>query len=229
MSDTGRLRLVTDATDVPVALADAKSFCRVDDSTSDALIGGLIAGATKRVEQETGLALLTQTWIYVMDAWPGQRTPGRSIETEWWDGMRDGAISTITPAPVIKIPKRPFQSVVSFQLRDYTGAFVTVDPSIYYTEASGYAGRLIRNPTVPWPVVILAPNSALEIQFKAGFADAQGGSTPLQAVPADLLTAIKMLVAHWFENREPMQGGRVAEMPYHVQSLIQSWRNARLQ
>src|SRR5579862_5259307 len=129
MSDTGRLRLVTSATDVPVALADAKAFCRVDDTNSDVLITSLIAGATRHVEQETGLALLTQTWTYVMDAWPGQRVIGRSIETEWWDGQRDGAISTLTPAPVIPIPKRPFQAVLSFRLRDYTGAFQTVDPT----------------------------------------------------------------------------------------------------
>lgn len=53
----------------PVALAEAKAFCRVDGADEDALLGALIAAARLHIESITGRALVTQTWRLVLE-WP---------------------------------------------------------------------------------------------------------------------------------------------------------------
>lgn len=69
-----------------------------------------------------------------------------------------------------------------------------------------------------WPPVLYIPN-AVEIHFTAGYsADASG-------VPHSIKTAVKLLVNHWYENREIWTPGATseAELPFHVKSLL--WLN----
>jgi hypothetical protein len=46
----------------PVALAEAKAWCRIDAADEDALVSALIAAARLQVESLTGRALVTQSW-----------------------------------------------------------------------------------------------------------------------------------------------------------------------
>ncbi len=221
-SETARLRLVADATGEPVALADAKAYARVDLTDDDALITALIAAGRRRVEKETGLALMTQSWIAVLDRWPDGAGAG-GLSSPWWDGVREAPLAMVSPTSVIEIPKRPFQAVTQIRLRDAYGDFTTVDPAIYYSEVSDMRGRILRKLGTIWPVIVMAPKSAIEISFTAGF-----DAAPHSGVPEDLLTAIKMLVKHWYDNREPAADGRVTKVPHHVEAILGSYRAARL-
>ena len=227
-SNTPRLRLVTDASSEPLTLADAKLFCRVDTTDDDALITGLISSARRRVETETGLALMTQTWAAVFDRWPDQAANG--LSGPWWDGVRQGPISMLTGTGVIEIPKRPFQGVTQIQLRDAYGALTTVDPTIYFYEVSDMRGRVIKKLGQIWPIVILAPSSAIEITFTAGF-----DAAPYSGVPDDLLTALKILVKFWYDRRDPIAcggggkaGGASGMLPQHLDAILDSYRAMRL-
>ncbi len=62
------LTLLTPPTGEPISLDEAKSFARIETGDEDALIGALITGARLRIEAMTGLALMTQTWRYAVDA-----------------------------------------------------------------------------------------------------------------------------------------------------------------
>lgn len=216
-----RLRLVTDATSEPVSLADAKSFCRVDIPDEDALITSLIIAARRYVEKETGLALMTQAWTAVIDRWPDGVQQG--IGGPWWDGVREAPMSIVAPTTTLEIPKRPFQAVTSIKLRDAYGALTTVDSSVYFTEVSDMRGRVNRKLGQIWPVVILAQSGAIEIAFTAGF-----DASPYPGVPDDLLTAIKILVKHWFDNREPIAAGSVSSIPSHIGEILKHWKPVRL-
>lgn len=219
---TARLRLVTDAASEPLTLADAKTYARVDLSDDDALITALITAARRRVEKETGLALLTQSWVAIFDRWP-DGAGGGGLSSPWWDGVREAPLSMVSPSSVIEIPKRPFQEVTQIRLRDAYGLFVDVDPSIYYTEVSDMRGRILRVLGKIWPVIVMAPRSAIEIGFTAGF-----DAAPYFGVPDDLVLAMKMLVKHWYDNREPVAEGRVGVVPQHVESILGFYRAARL-
>ena len=54
--------LVTPASESAVSLAEAKLRLRVDVDEDDELIEALIATATRKLERELGLALVTQEW-----------------------------------------------------------------------------------------------------------------------------------------------------------------------
>lgn len=201
-------------------MADAKAYARVDDSADDTLIGTLITAARKRVEKETGLALMPQTWVAVFDRWPG--ADDRGLSAPWWDGTREAPISSILgAAAVIEIPKRPFNAVTSINLRDATGGLNLVDSSIYYSEVSDWKGRILRKLGTVWPIVVLAQSSAIEVTFTCGWPDAA-------SVPADLVLAVKILVKHWYDNRDLLNEGRAVPVPHHVGEILGSWRNVRL-
>ena len=71
----------------PVSLAEAKGHLRVDHSADDGLIESLVSAARGHVEQETGLAIVDQTWRLYLDDWPLDRCvrlrrhPVRRIES----------------------------------------------------------------------------------------------------------------------------------------------------
>ena len=54
--------------------------------------------------------------------------------------------------------------------------------------------------------------------------DQQPDSGVLLAVPQSVRTAILMLVAHWYANREPVTAGTAGSVPHHVDQLL--WNNA---
>lgn len=213
-----RLRLVTDAASEPVTPAEAKAYCRVDLSDEDTLITSLISAARRRVEKETGLALMTQTWVAVFDGWPGADNGARDALGDWWDGVKEGPISAIVPDGVILIDKRPFASVTSIKTLDDNGVLAIVDSAIYFTQVSDWRGRIMLKSGQTWPTTTLAARGGVEITFTAGFS----------AVPDDLKTAVLMLIKHWYDNREPAADGSVAKLPNHVDSIMSAWRPMRL-
>lgn len=215
-SSVPRLRLVTDATNEPISLSAAKTYCRVDTTDDDDLISSLIIAARRYVERETGLALRTQTWVAVIDRWPDGQ--GQGFGGQWWDGVQQAPISLITSTTTIEIPKRPFQSVTNIKLRDAYGTLTTVDSSVYFAEVSDMRGRVNRVLGQIWPVVILANSGAIEITFTAGF-----DASPYSGIPDDLKAVIKMLVKHWYDNRELVADGRIGNTPVHVSEILRNW------
>ncbi len=222
-----RFRLVTDATSEPVSIADMMSFARVSIDPSDGVMTALIKAARQRVERITGLALLNQTWVAVLDRWPDLSPPDYQSGSingglGWWSGIRQSAQALVVPNGMIEINKRPFQSVSQIQIRDVTSAFSTLDPTTYYSEVSENMGRISRKPGTIWPPIPANMLGAIEVTFLCGF------GTTAAAVPADLLASIKMLVSHWHENREPISTSFVAPIPHHVDDILKSWTSIRL-
>ena len=54
----------------PVSLAEVKEHLRVDGPDEEPLIVALITTARLTIEHLAGLALVTQRWAVVLDAWP---------------------------------------------------------------------------------------------------------------------------------------------------------------
>jgi uncharacterized phiE125 gp8 family phage protein len=93
--------LVTAPTLEPIDTATAKLYARLTGTDLDALMPGFIKNARWKVEQDTGLALLTQTHDIFLDAFPEGQTP-------------------------IALPWRPVQSVTSLVSIDTAGAVTTL-------------------------------------------------------------------------------------------------------
>jgi uncharacterized phiE125 gp8 family phage protein len=180
---------------VPVTVAEAKAHLRLDGSAEDLLIASLILTSRLHVEAALGLALITQSWTYVLDRWPS------------W--------------PEVPIPLRPVQAIGSVIVRAADGTPVTMLPSAYMLDKHGVPPRLVRTGLAwPQPGQVAA---GIEIQFTAGFgADAED-------VPMPIRQGLLMLVAHWYEHRDPIEiGSQGAVIPPGVSELLAPYREARL-
>lgn len=107
---------------------------------------------------------------------------------------------------VIRLYRRPIVSVDSVAYTDTAGNPAT------YTGARLVDGVLYPAMDGTWPE--LRKGELFTVTYTAGYAAG--------AVPQAFVQAIKLLVGHWFANRETvMPGGASAEVPFAVRSLLQ--------
>ena len=64
------LRQSVAPTALPVSLVEAKAHLRVDGADDDTLITSMLGTAIQQAEQATGRALMPQTWVLSLDAFP---------------------------------------------------------------------------------------------------------------------------------------------------------------
>ena len=177
----------------PVTLAEAKAHLRVDGSAEDAIIASLITTARLHVEAALGLALITEGWSLVLDAWP------------------EDAVS---------LPIRPVQAVSAVKVTATGGGVAVLPVERYLLDGAGMPSRLIPvGGPFPDPGV---PALGIEIAFTAGFGDAATD------VPAPIRQALLLLIAHWFEHREPALDTAVTRIPSAVSELLLPYRAVRL-
>ena len=117
----------------------------------------------------------------------------------------------------IWMPVPPLISVASISYEDLAGDTQTFAAANYQVETSGERGSITLEPNQTWPDTESERRNAVTITFDAGY------GTTAAKVPRTTRLAIMMLVAHWFENREPVVTGTiVTSFPMHVQSLMDS-------
>jgi len=114
-----------------------------DDDLTDAIQEG-----REVVETITRRGLLTQTWDYCLDAFPGEY--------------------------FIKLPKGNLQSVTSLTYKDSDGVVSTMtQASDYYVEANGdQHGRIVLPYGDTWPTDTLYPSNPITIRFVCGWTTA---------------------------------------------------------
>lgn len=188
-------KVTTEPTSEPITLKEAKTHCHVDHNEEDQLITILIQAARETVEQETNRSLITQTRTMKLDYFPRYQTS---------DGWGQ-----------IILPYGPVSSVSSITYVDENEASQTLSSSDYWTDFTSNIPRVIVKNS--WPGTFTMPN-AVTVVYVAGY----GSAT---SVPHKLISAIKILVKHLFDNREVGQesGSIVHEMPYGFKELISTY------
>lgn len=210
----GSLELVTPAGSDPVTVDEMKAHARLDVvSEGDDFMAGLIAAATDEARRITGRALITETWRLVLDAWPGARD-------DWWSGVREGTLAMLQGGSV-EIRKAPFVAVTSVETIAEDGTATAFASSNWYAAKVADFGRLALRQGCTWPDMS-APVRAvggIRITFTAGY-----GADP-QMVPVPIRQAIKMLAAHYYENREALGEGQ--QIPLGASALLAKFRVLR--
>lgn len=211
-----RLSLLSAPAIEPVGEAEALAHLRISNEDELALLHGHLRAARLMVESWTGRALISQTWRWMLDAWPGQ------AGSEWWDGVRQGAISA-GRARFIEIPKAPLISVSSVTLFNDADQGVVWAAENYFADTASIPGRLVLRNAASAPAPQRAANG-LQIDFVCGHGAGPGD------VPAPLRQSLLMLTAHYFENREVMRDadGGASVLPMGVQALLAPYRIMRL-
>lgn len=206
----------------PLGLADAKAFLRVDIPDDDLLISTLITAARRTCENQLRQAFLTQTWTLYLDSFPSAGGYYNRAIREIWPslgglpsglGFYPGLIPNSTG--VIDIPRPPLQSITAVQYYDFSGTLQTVDPS-QYNVSLGTPARIQPQYSHVWPISRPTIDS-VQIPFVAGY-----GSSPMK-VPLTVLQGMKMLITHWYENRDTIsQGVNVLPVPDTLDLLLAS-------
>lgn len=137
-------KLITAPATEPLTLAEAKAHLRVTNSAEDGLIQFLIESARDLCEQETGRALLPQTW----------------------------ELSLYCFADEMFLRHVPVASIASVKYTDVAGAEQTLPGTEYVLDsASDSVARVVLAPGKSWPPIYNGINN-VRIRYVAGYANA---------------------------------------------------------
>jgi uncharacterized phiE125 gp8 family phage protein len=122
----------------------------------------------------------------------------------------------------VLLPVRPVAAVAHVRVWNDDGPPETLAPSLFLLDGFGTPPRLVPLSGAP-PLAPGRTVNGIEVAFTAGFgADASD-------VPATIRHALLLLVAHWYENREPVEiGTGVNAVPAMVSDLLAPYRRRRL-
>lgn len=200
--------LVTPPAIKPLTLAEVKAQLRVDHDDQDALIGGLIAAATDHFDGWTGIlrrCLCEQEW---------------RIDYDGFDRC-------------MRLPLFPLITVTSLVYRDLAGDEQTVAAQSFAlrTDDRGsfvrFADEFSRPP-------LARGGAAVSLTARFGYPDIPGvGEAPAtSSVPDAIKHALRLLIGHWYENREAVAmaagGSAPVVLPMGVQALIDPYRRRTL-
>ena len=184
----GNKRTVAPAEE-PVTLTEVKTHLRINNADSDGYLISLISTARQILEQISGIAFVTQTWVMTLDAWPGYK------EDPWWDGVRQGSIGDLRGmVNTVVLPVYPLQSiseVLTYDLDSNSTAIVVADT--FDIDTNSIRGRMTLKYGQTWPVALRRTN-AVQITYVAGYGLAAD-------VPAPLKEAVNKLIAYLFDHR----------------------------
>lgn len=127
----------------PITTAEAKTYCRVDVSTHDTLIGLLVTAARQQAEARLRRQIVTATWKLRLDAFPIGSDP-------------------------IEVPRPPLSSVSSIAYVDTDGATQTWSSSEYQVDAYTHPGRIVPAYGYSYPATRPQMN-AVTVTFVAGY------------------------------------------------------------
>ncbi len=136
-----------------------------------------------------------------------ERELRRAIVTQTW-------LLTLDSFPAeIRVPLPPLQSITHVKYYDTADALQTLDAADYQVDSKSEPGRIVPAYGLSWPSTRSKLN-AVEVKFVAGFGLAA-------SVPETIKAAIKLLAAHWYENREATTPAQESEpLPMAVDSIV---------
>jgi uncharacterized phiE125 gp8 family phage protein len=183
----------------PVSLFDMKDHLRVmpDQAEDDAYIQGLIAAGRRFIESRLGSCTTATRWT-------------ARLERLGCESCCSAGVAIPMP-PLLLDDEHPFEAV----LRDGDGGKTTIERGAYAIDDDVFPAVLRRRRG--WPNVCC--ESSVSVKFWAGYRTAE-------EVPAQIRAALKLLVGHWYENRESVatDSGAIV-MPHAVDALLasESW------
>jgi len=164
----------------PVSLAEMKTHLRIDITDDDSLISTLITAARDYIERVTRRTMIYTGYKLLLDTFPGW-----SVHLPRLPVLDQSAgVEFLTATPLV-------------QYYNLQGVLTTLTAGTDY-ELDLYHNppRLVLPPMVYWPWTQLGKTNAVQISFVAGY------SADASLVPPLLKNAIKLLVSHWYNNRE---------------------------
>jgi uncharacterized phiE125 gp8 family phage protein len=120
-----------------------------------------------------------------------------------------------------RLIREPLVSVSHVKYYDDTETLQTLSSSLYYVDSDSTPPCVEMKPGAAIPSLYYERPGLIQVTFVAGY-----GSDATD-VPAPLKHAIKLLVAHWYENHEGhVVNGYARELPDGIKALCDSYKVA---
>lgn len=140
----------------------------------------------------------------------GEKIQARAYITQTWDWYEDEF-----PELPFDVPLPPLQSITSIKYFDEDDVEFTFGSALYHVDTKGFLGRITLNSGESWPSTTLRPINGVVIRLVAGY------GLESTDVPEEILTALKILVAHYYENRQITDIRKHEEVPLSAHDLLQ--------
>lgn len=132
---------------------------------------------------------------------------GKVLTTETWELKLRAARGCVV------LPLSPVQSITSISYYDAENVLQELNVDDFYLYGDEDGAFIEPKTGVNWPSVY-SRRDAIVMRFVAGFGTAAD-------VPANITRAIRLIAAHWYENRTAVLVGVTAqELPLAVESLL---------
>lgn len=202
----------------PITAAELKEQIGLDAGDSFSLLDMYITSAREQFEAVTGRALITQEWRLTLDHWP-------MAGSEWWDGVRQGAIGDLhgsARASWVILPRYRLQSIDSITVFNDAGigSSVTVADT-FIVDNQQEPGRIVLRNGATWPVALQEAN-AIQIDYTAGY-----GATAAD-VPAAIRVALLQFAAFLYGHRGDDCAGENAMRQSGAWSVIERYMVRRI-
>lgn len=208
--------------DVPEATTGSPPAPSVDYTEKELMI----TAARDFVEQLTKQAMITQRWLLAYDTFPDvdraqwyMYDPIYSLPPFWYLHPAKHSIELLRrPAQESAgSPPDPGYSDVVVTYYDQTGVLQTLDPTTYIV----FANKITLLPGNHWPNAARMDN-AVRIEYSIGY-----GET-VDAVPARLISAVKFLAGHYWENRAIVAVETTSEIYMTLTNILYGYKLYRV-
>lgn len=190
------------------------SLLETDDPSGDPVLSTADAKAWLRVSHDTEdatIAALVAAATRHVEELSGTALLLRTFTLYATDGdgiLWDGGRRSVC------LPRWPFGTLSEVEHGEAGGNLSTVDPSLYLLDDSALPAR----------VELLTGFPTTGLGYRVRFTFTAGASSNAGR-REELIQAVRMLAAHWFEHREAaMDGGQAAPVPFAVDALCRQVR-----
>lgn len=211
------LVLVTAPLKTPITIQQAKDQARVPHTLDDQIITEMVKGATEYLENIMARSFIETEWDLFLDNFPGQGRLFAVSHINVTQAQDLSVIDTERNTRAIRPTRSRLISVTHLKFTDPDGVLTTlVEGTDFLVDTALEPGRIVEVLTKPWPATQDIPN-AVNLRFKAGY------GVEDSSVPFDIKQLLKMLVAHYYENREAwVADGAMIEVPMAVKAILAS-------
>lgn len=187
-----------------VSLKDAKVHLGIESSDFDVKVERLIRAATGRLAY-LGRAILPAKYAWDMWGFPSNNP---------FYFYRPFDLSFQHYFQPIELPMPPLIAITAIKTQNADDTFTTLDPTTYQVDVSRTGrARLYPSSGYRWPLAPFRQN-AVTIEFTAGY----NGTT--WEMPAEIETAILLIVGGMFENRSEYTAGPMSRLPDAIDNLL---------
>ncbi len=192
-----------------ISLAEAKRHIRAfaDITTEDDDILEMITEAREWVEDYTGRALVDQTWRMTVD-FTGSflMSPRYPFVADRVIGFRPDEMLLLQRGNQLSLRRSPVIALTRVATISSTGVETELDVDDYVISGAG----------TRWPRISLATWSGdpMIFEYRAGFANMEVSpqDNPQVVVPKLLKRAMKLIIGHCYEHREPIIVGTISSV-----------------